>query len=77
MIHRSFLKSAQLFKLNEKRLFDKMEHRLEEEQLRAKMSIYQENIEEEDDELEELTQHIGVDDPPKLDNFDLDVPTDS
>jgi hypothetical protein len=31
MIHRSFLKSAQLFKLNEKRLFDKMEHRLEEE----------------------------------------------
>lgn len=31
MIHKSFLKSAQLFKLNEKKLFDKMEHRLEEE----------------------------------------------
>ena len=54
-----------------------MEHRLEEEQLRVKMSIYQENIEEEDDELEELTQHIGVVNPPKLDNFDLDVPKDS
>ena len=77
MIQRSFLKSAQLFKLNEKRLFDKMEHRLEEEQLRVKMSIYQENIEEEDDELEELTQHIGVVNHPKFDNFDLDVPTDS
>ena len=50
MIHKSFLKSAQLFKLNEKKLFDKMEHRLEEEQFRAKMSIYQQNIEEEEED---------------------------
>jgi len=39
MIHQSFIKSAQAYKIKEQRLFKKMEDRLDEELLRTKLSM--------------------------------------
>ena len=39
LIHMQFLKSSNSYKQREKKLFKKMELRLEEEQIKAKMSV--------------------------------------